>query len=298
MLDQDLHSGQGFATLVDADSGVREESCFLESSRGAIFGVTYVPPQPRGAVLICSPILGEFLVNYRREVVLARSLARAGVAVQRFHYLGTGHSSGDEGALTLESMIEDAGTALKRLRERVQTGSVGFLGTRWGALIAASCAAGTKGAPLVFWQPVVQAERFAREAIRARVMRRLRKHQGTKTSEQAEVAELLDKGWLDVLGYRLDRRLYASGLGRSLQELLTDATGPALVLDFGRRAEPALEYRRLAEEMRARGLELAARNVPDEAPVWFSAHPSQGKTPAIDVTTTWLLAAFTRETAS
>ncbi|CAN5715271.1 hypothetical protein BH18ACT15_BH18ACT15_03950 [soil metagenome] len=296
MLDQGVSGGHGYSTLMGA--GAREEASFLETPRGAVFSVTHIPSRPWAALLICPPLLGELLVNYRREVLLARALASVGIGVQRFHYLGTGHSFGDEGALTLESMIEDARTALGAMRNRIQVERVGFLGTRWGALVSASCARGEERAPLIFWQPVLQAERFIQEAIRARVMRRLRKQQGSKTSEKDEVAELLNRGWLDVLGYRLDQRLYASGLGRSLQEALSGTTGPVFILDFGRRGDPSPAYRRLAAELRARERDATVRNLPKETAVWFSARPPQGKTPAVDVTTTWLRDALMNQVTS
>ena len=54
-----------------------------------------------GGVVACPSIYQDLFAGYRDEVLLARSLAARGIAVQRFHYRGAGHSDGDvAGAIT------------------------------------------------------------------------------------------------------------------------------------------------------------------------------------------------------
>src|SRR5207253_10522741 len=118
-------------------------------------------------VVICSSICNDFLHNYRREVELARELAANGIAVARFHYRGLGNSDGDEAAVTFDSMVDDAREATAHLRALTGVSKVSFLGSRFGAPIAAALASGEVGAPLVLVDPTVEASKFFREAWRA-----------------------------------------------------------------------------------------------------------------------------------
>src|SRR5512134_2442447 len=96
--------------------------------------------RPRGAAVICSPLLGEALRNYRREVLVARRLAEAGFVVERFHYRFSGNSDGQDEDLTFDSMREDALGVVDDIRERAPDGPLILLGARLGALVAASAA--------------------------------------------------------------------------------------------------------------------------------------------------------------
>ena len=94
-------------TMLEED-GSRAEACFVETERGALFMVTHLPAGPaQGAVVVCSPIQSELLKNNRHEVMLARRLASQGVAVARFHYIGTGNSDGEVGDVTIDGMAAD-----------------------------------------------------------------------------------------------------------------------------------------------------------------------------------------------
>ena len=112
-----------------------------------LFGCLHIPAgEVRGGLVICSPILADFGANYQREVNLARHLAADGVAVQRFHPRGTGHSDGDAADLTLQSLIDDATQAFAHLRDRLPGRTIAVLGTRFSALVATRVAGARGGA--------------------------------------------------------------------------------------------------------------------------------------------------------
>ncbi|HET9333050.1 MAG TPA: alpha/beta hydrolase, partial [Gemmatimonadota bacterium] len=158
------------ATRVARD-GVVERIEFRGPVGERMFTALYLPPsRPRGSVLICSPLHGEFMRNYRREVLLARRLAHLGFAVERFHYRHTGNSDGDDADLTYGSMTEDGLRCADHLRGEAGDSRLFLLGTRWGALVAASVAARHEGAGVVFWVPLLDGSAFFKEAFRSRLV--------------------------------------------------------------------------------------------------------------------------------
>lgn len=266
---------------------------FTESAATPIFTVGHIPPKPQASVVICPPILGEALVAYRREFNLAARLAATGIAVQRFQYRGTGHSEGSETDITFEGMVEDALSALRLLEERVGPQRVAFLGTRWGALVAAACAQRVGGAPLVLWDPVPDPGSFLNEAIRARVMRRLKKGQGRRTTMAQEMAELDDRGWLDILGYRLPRSLVATTNDDRLPRSPVAGNAPVLTVVFnGRGGRPPI---RLGSSRVPNEPVGEVVTIDDEVPIWFSGRSTQGSERLMATTTRWLKESLLKE---
>jgi len=165
----------GDVTRVDRRLGIVETLGFFGSGPLRMFGCTHAPQgRALGGVVICSPVLGEFLRNYRNEVMLARDLAVSGFAVQRFHYRGSGHSDGEWCDATFETMRDDAIVAAEWLKAATGVSDIAFVGTRWGALIAASAIPRFPMAPLVVIEPPLDCSRYFREVLRWRLMRELK----------------------------------------------------------------------------------------------------------------------------
>lgn len=132
---------------------VREE-VELFGGLDLVFGCRHMPVDGAWAgVLVCSPLPYEVGAAHLPDARLARLLARSGVAVQRFHYRGTGHSDGDPAAVTLEAMADDAREALQRLQDQSGVETVGFVGTAAGATVAALVARDVPGVPVALWRP-------------------------------------------------------------------------------------------------------------------------------------------------
>lgn len=256
---------------LDRDSGGREDVAFLDSHGTKILTVTHLPAgTPRGGVLICSPIKSELMKNYRREVLLSRALARCGIAVQRFQYRGTGNSHGDPDALSFETMVEDAQAALARLRECAGMQRTAFVGTRLGGLVAAAAAKGIGGAPLVLWEPVTETAPYFRELFRARMIGELRA--GTSTDRPSAVSladELTKTGYLDVLGYSIDRSLYESVKERSLLGELGNVARPILLVQMSRTTRLRGNYARLMAQLEPAGFTFETETVQEEEAWWF-----------------------------
>jgi alpha/beta superfamily hydrolase len=222
------------AVRLDPAQDLRETVEFFGAENDRIAGTTYAPVErkPVGGMVVCPSICNDFLRNYRREVMLARRLGAQQVAVQRFHYRGTGNSDGEEMALTYPAMQADVARAVGRLDEAVGAGPRAFLGSRFGALLAASAASAVPGAPLILIDPVVAADRFFREAWRASLAGALREGR-RPPGREAMLAEFDQHGSVDILGHTVGHALYASASGRTLMGELGDTIRPVLLMQLG-----------------------------------------------------------------
>ncbi len=262
-------AGPAVATAVAAD-GTTERAEFRGDIGARIFTYLHLPASaPRAAVAICSPLLGEFAKNYRREVLLARALARQGFAALRFHYRGSGNSDGDAADLTFDSMREDALVSIEHLRAVAPTGPLTIVGCRWGALIAASAANAVPGAGVALWEPLLDSAGFFKDAFRSRLVREIRRGVEGPASGR-ELEEQLRRGEsVDVVAHRLDAPLYRSSAGRSLESELGSAPRRVLVVQVGPTGSVRPDMDRLVERWRAAGIRVDAEGVRGEETWWL-----------------------------
>lgn len=141
---------------------------FGPADRG-LFGILH--PSPRAneqpalpGVLICNPFGQEAVRAHRMLRVLAERLARAGHAVLRFDYHGTGDSMGDDLDGDLSGWAADVRTADQELRTRSGATQTIWIGMRLGGSIALRAA---QQAPpglgrIVMWDPVFDGARYLR----------------------------------------------------------------------------------------------------------------------------------------
>jgi pimeloyl-ACP methyl ester carboxylesterase len=238
-------STEAIAERRDEKLGLREVFAFIGESGDRVAVMSHIPLAPAGrTVVICSSILGDLPKNYRREVGLGRTLASQGITALRFHYRGTGNSDRDSAFTTFKSMCEDA---ISVVGEFSGDGPVAFVGTRIGALVAANAAAAFPGAPLALVEPVAEAAQFYREGFRARMMRDLKDQVADKPSSEKLLAELEERGVLDVFGYPLDANLYHSTSELRLDHEIPSDQRPIFLLQLGG-SETRSDYARIAEK--------------------------------------------------
>lgn len=286
----DAPGGAPTARRVDQTTGVIEEAEFFGPSSQKLFGVRYTPPgAPAMGLVICASLHAELLVTYRSDVILARALAARGVAVQRFHYRGAGHSDGESSESTFDSMVEDAHAAVERLREQTGVESPAFLGTRWGALVAAAAAKRFEGAPLVLWEPTLEAPRFFQDALRAQKIHNLKEQTGDRPATDL-IEEMRRDGFIDVLGYPIDWNLYQSAEGRTLDDELGVGARPILIAQVGRGKELRASNQRAVDRWTSRGCQVRVELVRKEEISWFlpsARHRNDDTQLLVELTTAW-----------
>ena len=220
--------------------GGREEAGYLPASPD-VFGFLHLPEPPaRAGVVVCSAIHAEMGVNYRREVLLSRRLAAAGVAVQRFCYCGTGHSGGNAEQLDLVAMVDDAAAALDALRRATNTDRIAVVGTRLGAVVAAATAREHMLAAATLWDPVEDARQHLRMVLRAGLIRDLKDGGDGRARSGLSAQQLRAAGSCDILGYSVTQRLYDSLEGRGVASELGGAQLPIHVVAFSAAPQPGI----------------------------------------------------------
>lgn len=123
------------------------------------------------AVLVCPPWGHEAMRSQRFFRVLADRLTRAGFAVLRFDYHGTGDSPGDDLDGEMEGWRQDVGAAHAELWRLSGAPRIHWLGARLGATLALRAAHEPGSAPtrLLLWDPVVDGPRYLHELHAAHV---------------------------------------------------------------------------------------------------------------------------------
>lgn len=251
-----------------------------------MFGCTYIPERPSGlGVVICPSLYAESLANYRAEVLLSRQLAERGITVQRFHYRGSGHSDGDSANLTFQSMCNDAAETVEHFRRLPMVGEIAFVGSRWGALIAAACSK-AEAAPIALWEPSLDPRRYFREVNRFRLVHEMQK---SIPGERTPLEETLrERGTFDILGYTLDRNLYDSALDHTLTRELGDVPRPILLVQMAQKRVLRREYEEFASALLDRGFSVDTVCI-EEAPVWWLLRPPIRTLPdLLNATVDWL----------
>lgn len=115
---------------------------FSDAGGAQLFGLFHPAGEPSGkAVLLCPPFGQEAIRTHRLYRVLAERLARAGHAVLRFDYRGTGDSAGDDVDGTFTGWCEDLLAAHAELMRRSAATQVTWIGLRLGASLALTAAA-------------------------------------------------------------------------------------------------------------------------------------------------------------
>ena len=209
------HDDTPRTACLDMGDGTFAEAAFFGDPGLTRFGVTHIPEISNGrGVVVCSPVYNDYLKNSRREVLLARRLARSGFTVQRFHYAGTGNSEGEILDMTLDSMITDTNAATDHLRSRGDVDDVVFMGTRIGAIPAGSAAA-SNAAALAVWEPI-EGTRYFRELFRTMLMIEMTSDVEVRIWPISRRASRLRASWMPP-----DTRSAGVSMSRAIDRFLT-----------------------------------------------------------------------------
>ena len=275
---------------------IRRKVAFFGPEGSKILSLREEPEERQNsAVIVCSPLHAEFVKNYRREVLLGQALAAQGHVVERFHYRGEGHSDGHSLDLSIETLVEDALGVADRLRDSTGITRIAWVGTRFGALVAIGAASRVQGDPIVLWDPLTSGTQYFREVFRARLMSGLKEGEGQSASIESLFKELDQTGWVEVFGYEMGRKLYASSTVHDLWSNLDGTSRAILLVQVGRRKKLRKDHVSMVDRMNQGGWSVTSEVVADEEQAWWFAgdrwipdESRPGTAQLISLTTRWV----------
>jgi hypothetical protein len=246
----------GGCEWIDSDNGSTQSAGFIGPPDGRLFAGVHLPrDEPASAVLVCSPVFVEAERNYRREVLLGRSLARRGLACFRFHYRGTGNSDRLD-LVSLTSMAEDARRAADQLQgEGVPVRAI--VATRVAAPVAVELASDRPGTPLVLWDPVVDVPGWIREVRRATRVAAISDPRDTDRPGDGR----------EAIGYELDPAAFDR-----LATIHPPVTSPVLLVQMRRESVLIDQYQETVGRWRESGVDVTATVFPLMHSWWFLDH--------------------------
>ena len=170
-----------------------------------LFAAFYQPHQsqtPCQAVLLCNPFGQESVRVHRFYKVLADHLSRAGMAVMRFDYFGTGDSDGDDLDGHLEVWRSDIVLAHEELQRRSACANISWIGARLGGSLAMQAATQTQLERLILWEPILDGTHYLTKLAQDHVASITRVGQS-----KIKVADKQPRG--EALGFGMSERLIA-----------------------------------------------------------------------------------------
>lgn len=181
---------------------------FLEGKKGRIFVLMRRPAAAFGVgVMIVPPFAEEMNKSRRMFTDVAQALATRGVATVIPDLYGTGDSEGEFREADCECWLDDLARAAAWSAEDGWP-IAGLLCTRLGCILGARAARDVLGGVrrAVFWQPVIDGERFITQFLRLRVAASMMDEDHKESVGQLR-ERLRNGASLEVAGYELSARL-------------------------------------------------------------------------------------------
>lgn len=254
------------------DDGLAMSSQFVNVGQERVFVVLHEPAGTASTgMVLCPSIHAEAVRSQRREVIAGWEMSAQGIAVARFSYRGSSHSDGHPESMTFDAMVADALVAARVLSERTGVTSIGFLGTRLGALVAAKAASELNGGPIVLWEPPFDMNQYYREIFRARMIGLVKRGRQSATGA-ALVSQLSRDGVLDVVGNPLSYSLYQSTVGLDVVDLVVHSHSTrVMVVQMSTRTDPRPGLVRGLSRWRSEGIAVETVVVAHDEAWWFGA---------------------------
>ena len=262
----DLAFLEAHRSFTDERIGVREGFVRLDLDVGGTWGVLASPlsGRRRTSWLVCHSFATEQVALHMMDVALARGLASAGFPTLRFHCRGYGDSDDPGWIATPKSHIEDTAAVVSQLCRLTETDTVGLVGVRFGATVAALA-----GAPvashLALVAPVTNGQRYVTEFLRSRAIAGLVDGTSPADSTMQALRAELAAGFVVVNGFPLRRGVAEALAAIDLEHDLSPFAGDALLVQVSRSAGPQAGLERLSARLRGFGATVASSVVADPA---------------------------------
>jgi len=255
-----------------------EQPLFFEAEGRPLYGVYHAPLRDRPGLPVlvhCHGLGVEQIALYRAEVLSARALAAAGVAVFRYHARGHGDSTGDFSAVEFDGLVRDALAAAAEARRLSSRPHTAWLGVRFGALVAARAVPlDPTTRALALWEPALQGLDYFRGQLRSMLFSQVAQGQRPDATVDQLLERLAGEGRLDVHGYYLHRRIVDSSRDEDLAGALASWRGPTLIAQIQNRARLGPRTAELVAMLEGHGAKVTTSVIRDEPGWHFTQNPA------------------------
>jgi pimeloyl-ACP methyl ester carboxylesterase len=252
---------------------VTERAFTFEVDGERCFGLLYSPaarPSSDLGFVVCHSYGLEVLNLRRIERAAARALAGLGHPVLAFHRRGYGDSTGRLEDASLEWHLRDTRVAAETLAREAGTTRLGYLGGKFGGLIAGLAARDGSAERLILMNPALTGEGYFRKMIKEMALVQLSIRDETKRASTDEMlAELASAGMVDVLGFPIHRALYEPVRGEDLAADMGSFTGSALLFQVSKRSGIGKDTQALGDRLRANGAAVRVEALKEPAGTTF-----------------------------
>jgi pimeloyl-ACP methyl ester carboxylesterase len=272
VIDEALLETQGM--FEDERLGIAERFVSLDLRGGSTLGVLAMPigPPRRTGWVVCHSFGPEHLYLNATEVIVARGLAAAGFPVLRFHAQGYGDSEHVETAPRPSTHLRDAHDAVARFREIADIDSVGTLGCRFGATVAALVAYEAELQAVAAIDPVVSGSRYVTNLLRTSVFEVATGDGASPTSVEDLRLALAAGDPVNVRGFGLRPEAVAELEALDLVRDIRGFSGAALVVQVSRGERPQRDQASLVDALRSSGAAASFVVVSDPMSGLFGDH--------------------------
>jgi hypothetical protein len=135
------------------------------------------------------------------------------------------------------------------LRRAAPVSQVGYAGARFGGAIAALAGQMASCAGLILWDPVVHGASFLRSLLRQEIASRVTSGDGASGESRDSLAELAEKGILDLQGIAITRRLFDEISVIDLVRDLAQAPMRTLIVQVSPSRTPKHDFERLRSRL-------------------------------------------------
>ena len=241
-----------------------------------LFGILHEPEKLSHGTgyVLCYPFAEERLWAQRFFVKFARELARRGDPVLRFDFMGNGDSEGKFEDADVELWLSDIGRALQTLKEKVPgVRSVGLIGLRLGATLAALAADRIDVSRLILWDPIIDGNQYMQEILRSNLMTQTAIFKEIQKDRRRLIQDMMEGKTVNADGYEISWKLYEGISDIRLNERINQYGNRCLIVQVDSRGGP------IREKIMNLGNKIAHSSVVNvrEEPFWREIKTYNGK---------------------
>lgn len=190
-----------------------EEPFFFYSGKKRIFAVLHQPNKEFSknglALIFCTAFAEEKLWAHRVFVSFARDLAKEGIAVLRFDFMGHGDSEGEFEDSNVETQLRDIQSAIELVKIKTRSKTIGLLGLRLGATLAAIAARQSAFIDfLVLWEPIIKCKDYLQKCLRSNLAKQMAIYKKIIHDRKKLTEELLNGRHVNIDGYLMSGSFY------------------------------------------------------------------------------------------